>query len=218
VKKSKKKAQITSVLEILHNEYNSPKIELENWTNPIELMIAVILSAQATDIGVNKVTAKLFNKYKNINDFANADLEELQSYISSINYYKTKGERIINACKFVIENYSSKLPPDINELIKIPGIGRKSANVILHEGLGNSQGIVVDTHITRVSNRLGLTSYNNQKDAEKIESELKKIVPKNDWKFYSSAVVLHGRYVCKAKNPKCKECALNDVCPNAFSF
>jgi endonuclease III len=214
----KKKLSAGSVIDKLHSQYDEPKIELENWTNPIELMVAVILSAQATDIGVNKVTSKLFQKYKSVEDFANADLEELKPYISSINYYKTKAERIIKACRFVVDNYDGKLPPDINKLIKIPGIGRKSANVILHEGLNNSQGIVVDTHITRVSHRLRLTSHNNQKDAEKIETELKDIVPKNEWKFYSSAVVLHGRYVCKAKNPKCGECVLNDVCPSAFTY
>ncbi len=215
---SKKTPTARSIINKLHSRYDEPEIELENWSNPIELMVAVILSAQATDIGVNKVTSRLFQKYKSIKDFANADLKELRPYISSINYYKTKAERIIKACKFVIDNYDGRLPPDINKLIKIPGIGRKSANVILHEGLNNSQGIVVDTHITRVSHRLGLTSYNNQKDAEKIEAELKDIVPKNEWKFYSSAVVLHGRYVCKAKNPECGECILNDICPSAFTY
>ena len=128
-----------------------------------------------------------------------------------------KAKRIINAAKFVKEQFKGKYPEDIEELIKIPGIGRKSANVILFEALKvEAQGVVVDTHITRVSKRLGLTTYDNQKDAEKIETQLKAILPKSEWSFYSGAVVLHGRYICKAKKPKCAECVLNNVCPSAF--
>lgn len=212
------KLEIPELLEKLHEAYEDPKTELENWSTPFQFLVCVVLSAQATDKGVNKVTQGLFEKYKTIDDFSGAKLPKLQEDIKSINYFKTKAERIINAAKFVKENFSGELPHDIDELIKIPGIGRKSANVILNEALGKSQGIVVDTHVTRVSYRLGLTPYKDQKDAEKIEAELKKQIPKEEWRFYSSSTVLLGRYVCKARKPNCNECILNKICPSAFEF
>ncbi len=203
------KKYVTQILEILHQEYENPKTELENWKTPEEFMVAVILSAQATDKGVNKVTKALFEKYKSPKDFANAKPEDVAKLIKSINYYKTKAKRIIDANKFVVENYGGKLPADIDKLVKIPGIGRKSANVILHETLETSQGIVVDTHVKRVSYRLGLTK---ETDSEKVEQDLMKIIPKEEWGFFSTAIVLHGRYVCKAKNPDCENCALKKIC------
>jgi len=213
------KSNIASILKNLHKQYKNPKTELENWKNPIQFMACVILSAQATDVGVNKITKNLFSKYKTAQDFANANLAELETYLKSINYYKTKAKRIIDACKFIIENYKGEMPNNIEDLIKIPGIGRKSANVIIYEALNKTDtaGIVVDTHVTRLSQRLGLIDpkLNN---AVKIEAELQKIVAKKEWKFYSSAIVLHGRYVCKAKKPNCEECILNKVCPSAFTF
>lgn len=215
---NKSKTEIQQILKLLHNQYPSPKTELENWETPFQFLACVILSAQATDKGVNKVTKALFERYKTVEDFAKADLEELQTYVKSINYYKTKAQRIIDAAKFLEKNFAAQLPQTIDDLIKIPGIGRKSANVILNEAYNISQGVVVDTHVTRVSNRLGLTTYKDQKDAEKIETQLKEIIPKDKWQFYSGATVLHGRYVCKAQNPNCEECNLNKVCPNAFKF
>lgn len=215
---SNTKPKTQQILDLLHQTYPSPKTELENWETPFQFTACVILSAQATDKGVNKITKALFEKYKTVEDFANADLEELQSYVKSINYYKTKAQRIIDAAKFLEKNFASQLPQTIDDLIKIPGIGRKSANVILNEVFNLSQGVVVDTHVTRVSNRLGLTTYTDQKDAEKIETQLKKVIPKDQWQFYSGATVLHGRYVCKAQNPNCRECSLNKVCPSAFKF
>lgn len=212
-----KKKHAEEILNLLHTQYNEPQTELENWTNTTQFMASVILSAQATDKGVNKITPVLFERYKTLDDFADANLEELSKLVSSINFYNMKAKRIIAAAKFVRENFNGEYPEDIEELIKIPGIGRKSANVILCEALKvEAQGVVVDTHITRVSKRLNLTSYNDQKDAEKIESELKEILPKSEWSFYSGSVVLHGRYICKAKKPKCEECILNKICPSAF--
>lgn len=212
-----KQTQAKDVLERLHTQYNEPETELENWENTTQFMVCVILSAQATDKGVNKATPKLFEKYKDLDDFADANPEELAPLVSSINFYNMKTKRIIEAAKFVKEQFKGVYPTDIEQLIKIPGIGRKSANVILSEALKvEAQGVVVDTHITRISKRLGITTYDNQKDAEKIESELKEILPKSDWSFYSGAGVLHGRYVCKAKKPKCNECVLSDICPSAF--
>jgi endonuclease-3 len=203
----------------LHEAYDSPVTELDNWENPIQFMASVILSAQATDKGVNKITPALFAKYKTSEDFANADLEEITKMVSSINYYRTKAKRIIDANKFVIANYNGELPPDMEKLIAIPGIGRKSANVIMQEALKvDAVGMVVDTHITRLSYRLGLQPYDNQKDAVKIEQKLMEVFDKDEWRFLSQAMVLHGRYVCKAKKPICSECVLNKVCPSAFKI
>ena len=199
-----------ALLKILHDEYKNPVTELANWKTPEQLMVAVILSAQATDKSVNMVTKKLFEKYKSPKDFATTNVSEISKYIQSINYYKTKAERIINANKHIIENYDGTLPKDINALVKIPGVGRKSANVILQEALNTTQGIVVDTHIKRVSKRLGLTK--NTKP-EPVEQDLMKVIPKSEWAFYSSAVVLHGRYICKAINPDCANCVLRKICP-----
>ena len=214
---SGKKAK--EIITQLHKVYEEPKTELENWQNPIQFMASVILSAQATDKGVNKATPALFAKYKTAEDFANADVEELMKLVSSINFYRVKAQRIIDANKFVIENYGGELPADINKLVLIPGIGRKSANVIMQEALGvEAVGMVVDTHITRLSNRLGLQPYDNQKDAVKIEQKLMEVFPQEEWRFLSQAMVLHGRYVCTAKKPKCSECVLNKVCPSAFKI
>lgn len=210
-------AHSKEVLEKLHLEYDEPQTELEHWTNPIQFMVSVILSAQATDKGVNKVTPAIFAEYETAEDFANANLEKLTKMVSSINYYKTKAKRIIDAAKFVVESYGGELPPDMEKLVAVPGIGRKSANVIIQEALqAEAQGVVVDTHVTRVTNRLGISPYDNQKDAAKIEQVLVKAFPKSDWAFASGALVLHGRYICKAKKPKCSECILNKICPSAF--
>lgn len=217
-KRNLTQTKIDTIVQILNTQYPQPKTELENWSTPFEFLVCVILSAQATDKGVNKVTKALFEAFPTINSFAKASPEQLKSYIKSINYYKTKAKRINEAAKFVMEEFQSTLPQDIDQLTKIPGIGRKSANVILHEAMSLSQGIVVDTHVTRVAYRLGLTSYDNQKDAEKIEAELKKKIPKANWQDFSGAMVLHGRYVCKAKSPDCAGCMLREVCPSADKF
>lgn len=211
--------EIKNLTELLHQAYENPQTELQNWKNPIQFMVCVILSAQATDAGVNKVTKDLFDKYEQATDFATADVEEIIPYVKSINFYRNKSERIIKACKYVVEHMDGKLVPDIDKLTMIPGIGRKSANVIINEALnGSPQGVVVDTHMIRVANRLGLTKYVDQKDAEKAEADLMELIPQNEWKHFSASVVLHGRYICKAKKPKCEVCVLNRICPSAFTF
>lgn len=210
---------INKLTKLLHQEYIDPQTELRNWNNPIQFMVCVILSAQATDAGVNKITKELFDRYVRAEDFASAEVEEIVPYVKSINFYRSKSERIIKACKYIVEHMDGKLVPDINKLTKIPGIGRKSANVIINEALnGTPQGIVVDTHMIRVANRLRLTKYVDQKDAEKAESDLMSLIPQDEWKHFSASVVLHGRYICKAKKPKCEECILNGICPSAFTF
>lgn len=198
------------LISLLKKVYKKPQIELTNWQNPTQFMVCVILSAQATDKGVNKISESLFNRYKTTQDFATADIDELKKYIKSINFYNNKALKIIQACQYLQQNHNGQMPSDIDTLIKIPGIGRKSANVILNVIFKVSQGIVVDTHITRLAQRLGLTS---NIDAFKIEQDLMTQIDKKDWGYFSASAVLHGRYVCKARKPLCKECVLIDICP-----
>ncbi len=199
------------VVKILRKFRLNAKSELIH-KNPLEFMVAVILSAQATDKGVNKVTPTLFSKFKTSSNYANASVDEISQYIKSINYYKTKAKRIKNASEFLVKNFSGKVPKHVSDLIKIPGIARKSANVISQEVFNVVEGIVVDTHVTRVSKLLGFTK---NKDAVKIEKDLMSILPREYWKDYGMQIVLHGRYVCTAKNPKCPICPINYLCPSA---
>ncbi len=200
----------------LHSYYKDPKTELENWETPIQFMVSVILSAQATDKGVNKATIGFFKHYKTAQDFANEDPEILSKYVSTINFYNSKVARLIKACQYLIRHHNGEMPRSMEELVKVPGLGRKSANVILHVIYGITEGIVVDTHVSRVAWRLGLTKYSDKKDAEKIEVELMNIIDKDEWIFFSASTVLLGRYICKAKKPDCANCPLNDICPSAF--
>ncbi|MFC1722430.1 endonuclease III [Patescibacteria group bacterium] len=207
-----KKERAKIVAKLLKQKYPKPITELVH-KNETELAVAVMLSAQTTDKKVNEITAKLFKKYKSWKDYAQADLEELRADIRGVNFHKGKAERIIKAGKTVLEEFSGKLPKKIDALIKIPGVARKSANVIQQELWNLSEGIVVDTHVTRVSNLLGLTK---EKNAVKIENDLMKLFKKDSWRNISGAIVLHGRYICKARKPNCEDCVLNEVCPSAF--
>jgi len=209
------KANIKSQAELLAQRfsqlYPSPKTELIH-QNEMQLVVAVMLSAQTTDKKVNQITQSLFKKYKTWDDFAKADLQALQKEIRGVNFHLGKAERLIKAGKYIVENFNGKVPQKLVDLIKIPGIARKSTNVILQELWDIAEGIVVDTHVTRVSNRLGLTK---ETDAVKIERDLMKLIPRIYWRNFSGAVVLHGRYVCIARKPKCSECGLRDLCPSA---
>ncbi len=200
--------------KLLKKEHPQPKTELVH-KNETELVVAVMLSAQTTDIKVNQVTKTLFKKYKTWQDYTQADLEELQAIIREVNFYKGKAERLIKAAKVILADFNGKVPKTIKELVTIPGIARKSANVILQELWDIAEGVVVDTHVTRVSQRLGLT---NHKDAVKIEKDLMQVLPKSSWRNISGALVVHGRYVCKARSPQCEKCVLNKICPSAFIF
>ncbi|SNZ11298.1 endonuclease III [Hydrogenobacter hydrogenophilus] len=186
------------------------KLEL-HFNNPFELLIAVILSAQTTDAKVNEITSTLFKKYSTPEDFLKVPIEELERDISSINYYRKKAKFIKGACQILVEKYSGEVPKSIEELTELPGIGRKSANMILYNAFGINEGIAVDTHVARVSKRLGLT---DQEKPEKIEEDLMRITPKEEWGKLSNLLILHGRYICTAKNPKHKECVLYDLCPS----
>jgi endonuclease-3 len=210
-----KKENINKSLEIaeaLKRTYPLPKTELTH-KNEYEMCVAVMLSAQTTDKKVNQITPKLFKKYPDWKTLAEADLTQLQQDIHGVNFHLGKADRLIKAAHFVLENFKGALPKNIEQLVKIPGIARKSANVLLQELWDIAEGIVVDTHVTRVSNRLGLTKNT---DAVKIEKDLMNLIPQKYWRNFSGAVVLHGRYVCSARKPKCGECALSKLCPSAF--
>lgn len=179
------------------------------WSNPLELLVATILSAQCTDERVNKVTQTLFQKYRTAEDYANADLRKLQREIKPTGYYRQKAKTLKALGKVLVEQYGGEVPSSMDELLKLPGVARKTANVVLGTAFGIPSGIIVDTHMHRISRRLGLTE---QKNPEKIELDLMRIVPRRHWIFFSHAMIWHGRLVCQARKPKCDECVLNDIC------
>lgn len=196
------------VIARLKKHFPNPKTEL-NYKNPFELIIAVLLSAQTTDIKVNEATEILFKKYPTPEKLAKADIEDLYEILRPINYYRKKAQYIKDVAKYIVEEFKGKIPDTIEELVKLPGIGRKSASVILVNGF-HKPAIVVDTHVKRVSKRLGLTCHN---DPEKVEKDLAEFFTRENWIYISNALVLFGRYICKARKPLCKECHLNDICP-----
>ena len=188
----------------------SDELEL-NFSTPFELVVAVVLSAQERDAKVNEVTKELFEKFNTPQQFANASLEEIEKEISSISFYKKKAEYIKQISQILVEKYGGDVPKSIEELEKLPGIGRKSANMILYNAFGINEGIAVDRHVLRVSQRLGLTQ---QQKPEKAEQELMKLVPKDQWGKFSNLLILLGRYICTAQKPKHSECPLYDLCPS----
>jgi endonuclease-3 len=186
------------------------KLEL-NFSTPFELVVAVVLSAQERDAKVNEITKELFKKFNTPQQFANASLEEIEKEISSVSFYKKKAEYIKQISQISVEKHGGEVPKSIEELEKLPGIGRKSANMILYNAFGINEGIAVDRHVLRVSQRLGLTK---QQKPEKAEQELMKLVPKDQWGKFSNLLILLGRYICTAQKPKHSECPLYDLCPS----
>lgn len=186
------------------------KLEL-NFSTPFELVVAVVLSAQERDAKVNEITKELFKKFNTPQQFANASLEEIEKEISSVSFYKKKADYIKKISQILVEKHGGEVPKSIEELEKLPGIGRKSANMILYNAFGINEGIAVDRHVLRVSQRLGLTK---QQKPEKAEQELTKLVPKDQWGKFSNLLILLGRYICTAQKPKHSECPLYDLCPS----
>jgi len=200
-------------LQILHRlkgEYPDSKTAL-NFNTPFELLVATILSAQTTDAHVNKVTEALFKKYRTIEDYAKTPLATLQKDISSVNFYKTKAKNIQGAARMIIEKFNSKVPKTMEELIILPGVARKTANIVLSQAFGINEGIAVDTHVKRVSSRLGLT---RNEDPDKVERDLMAITPREEWGNLSNLLIFHGRKICQARRPKHRECVLYDICPS----
>ena len=202
------------VIELLEKEYPNAKTAL-NYTNPLELLVATMLSAQTTDERVNIVTKTLFKKYKTPEDYANADIKELEQDVRSTGFYHNKASNLKKSCQMLVEKYNSQVPKTMNQLIELPGVARKTANIVLFNAYGTIAGIAVDTHVRRLSQRLGLTDQN---DPAKIEQDLMKIVPKDKWMLLTDLLIFHGRQVCTAKKPKCEICLLNKICPSAFTF
>lgn len=203
------KRRAPKIVEILAEEYPDATCAL-CFRNPLELLVATILSAQCTDQRVNLVTKDLFKKYRSAKDYAEASLEELERDIQSTGFYRNKAKNIIGCCKGLVEQHGGKVPRDIEQLVPLPGIGRKTANVVLGTAYGIASGVVVDTHVTRVSQRLGLTK---QKDAEKIERDLMELIPQDQWIAFSHRMIHHGRRICEARKPKCDDCPLRPLCP-----
>jgi len=201
-------ARIAKIISFLRKRYPDAKCAL-HFTNPLELLVATILSAQCTDERVNKVTRDVFRKYKTAADYARARPEMLENDIRSTGFYKNKAKSIINCCKKIVEVHGGAVPETLNELVALDGIGRKTANVILGNAFG-VPGITVDTHVKRVSYRLGLTK---QQDPVKIEYDLIELVPHKEWTHFSHLMIFHGRYTCMARKPLCSSCVLKYLCP-----
>lgn len=200
-------ADAKKILKLLLKKYPDPRIAL-NFTNPLELLVATILSAQCTDRRVNEVTRELFRKYRSAHDYAEADLEVFEQEIKPTGFYKNKARQVINCCKALVEKHNGRVPDSLEALTELPGVGRKTANVVLGSAFGK-QAIAVDTHVLRVSNRLGLVHSDNP---ERVEEELMKQIPKDKWTRFTLAMILHGRETCGAKKPRCGECILFDEC------
>jgi endonuclease-3 len=201
---------ISYLLKELHSHYST--MTQLRFSSLHELLFSVIMSAQTTDAQVNKVTKNLFKKYKTLEDFANADINELQKDISSIGIFRNKAKNIKASANKIINEFNSVVPGTMNKLLTLPGVGRKTANVVLTYGFGKSEGIAVDTHVKRISKRLGLTEHTNP---IKIEQNLMKLLPKKEWSFFTHLIVEHGRALCKAPTPNCKDCFLNQTCPSS---
>jgi len=185
----------------------------------LQLLVATILSAQSTDETVNQVTPALFARYPAVGDLANAKNAEVEKLIKSTGFFRQKAKSIINASKMIVEKFGGKVPETMDELILLPGVARKTANVVLGTWFGKNEGIVVDTHIGRLAGRLNLTwTSRDGKDAVKIERDMMQLFQRRDWTYLGHALILHGRYVCRARKPNCEGCRLNKLCPSAFMF
>lgn len=203
------KRHATQIVRLLRRGYPDATCSL-SFTNPLELLVATVLSAQCTDERVNIVTKDLFRKYRTAADYARAPMAELEKDIQSTGFFRSKAKSIQNSCRLLAEQYDGRVPQSMEQLVELPGIGRKTANVILGTAFGMASGVVVDTHVARLSQRMGLTK---NKDPQKIERDLMAVVPSKEWVALAHRMIQHGRKVCMARKPKCDVCALSAVCP-----
>jgi len=206
------KARTRRIIRQLKRAYPDAKCSL-NHSNAFELLIATILSAQCTDDRVNIVTTDLFRKYRKPEDYLKVSSRELEKDIRTTGFFRNKTRSIQGTARLLTDQYGGKVPDSMDELLELPGVARKTANVVLGNAFGIESGVVVDTHVTRLSHRLGLTQ---QKHPEKIEKDLIEIVPKKDWVMFSHLLIAHGRKVCRARNPACDQCVLEKLCPSSF--
>ena len=205
-----RRARAVAVLKALHRARPDARVELHN-TSPLQLLIATMLSAQCTDERVNQVTPALFRAWPDARALARAPLPDLEKAIRSTGFFRAKARSIVSCCRALLERHGGEVPRTMEEMVRLPGVGRKTANVVLGAGYGIPSGIVVDTHMARVAGRLGLTK---QTDPVKIERDLLAVIPREEWIFFSIATILHGRYVCQARLPRCGTCPLNSHCPS----
>ncbi len=206
------KAPIEETISRLKAAYPNARTEL-SWTNPLELLVATILSAQTTDVRVNLVTPNLFAKYPTAADYAGADPTELEEDIRPTGFFRNKAKSLRGMARALVEDHGGEVPRTMDDLVALPGVGRKTANVVLGNAFSIDEGVVVDTHVRRLSNRLG---FSTEKDPEKIERDLMETVPREYWTVFSHLLILHGRSTCKSRKPDCENCTLNDLCPSAF--
>lgn len=207
--KKSKSAHAAEVVRRLHQEYPDAHIELD-YKTPFQLLIATILAAQCTDVRVNVVTKTLFKKYKSPEDYLKVPQQELEEDVHSVSFFRSKCRNIRGACHKILDDFHGEVPQTMEELVTLPGVGRKTANVVLGIAFGKASGIVVDTHVKRVTFRLGMTS---ETEPEKVEQDLIKLIPQEEWTFAANAIIWHGRRICHARKPECSECVLEDICP-----
>ena len=207
-----RKTRAAEVNRRLHEIYPDARVELD-YRNPFELLIATILAAQSTDVRVNIVTKSLFRKYPDARAFANASQVEMETDVKQTGFFRNKAKAVIACSKALVEKHGGEVPRTMEELVALPGVGRKTANVVLGNAMGIEAGIIVDTHVTRLSGRLGFTKHADPVD---IEKDLMKIVPRGEWTKFANHLILHGRRVCIARKPACPNCVLNDICPSAI--
>lgn len=210
----KRKIRSLKVISLLKKEYPSTRIAL-NYGDSFELLVATILSAQCTDERVNRVTETLFKKYRSVKDYAKADLAVLERDVRPTGFFRNKAKNIKQSAQMIVEKFNGQVPETMEELVQMPGVARKTANIVLQNAYGVVEGIAVDTHVRRISSRLGLT---DNEDPDKIEQDLMRIVPKKDWMKITDLLITLGRNVCVARKPKCDMCVLNKICPSAFTF
>jgi len=208
---SQKQARTNVLIARLKGAHPDARCSL-NFANPLELLVATVLSAQCTDARVNLVTKLLFKKYHTAGDYAAASSEQLEEDIKSTGFYRNKAKALRACCAELVERYDGEVPADMAALVRLPGVGRKTANVILGNAYEIAAGIVVDTHVRRLAGRLGLTQYG---DPDKIEQDLLQVVPRQDWVAFSHLLILHGRRICSARAPQCQVCPVNALCPSA---
>jgi len=212
--KEELKKRVLKILDLLEKEHPDARIALK-FSNPLELLVATILAAQCTDERVNQVTRSLFKKYRSAEDYARADLATLEHDIKPTGFYRKKAQRLKEVCQILVEKFNSEVPRTMEDLLSLPGVARKTANIVLSNAYGVNEGIIVDTHVLRLAKRLGLTQ---SKTREKIERDLMEIVPREKWGRFADLLIFHGRRVCNARKPKCEICVLKDLCPSRATF
>lgn len=208
------KGRVREIINLLEGEYPNARISL-HFNSSLELLVSTILSAQSTDRIVNEVTKTLFKKYKVARDYANADLAELENNVRSTGFYRRKALYLKKLGKMLVDRFDSEVPQTMEELVTLPGVARKTANIVLSTAFNTIEGIAVDTHVKRLAQRLGLS---NNKDPNKIEEDLMRLVPKEQWPKLTDLLIFHGRRICNARKPNCEKCVINELCPSAFTI